>query len=69
MIFTASPVKNLVQDEIKDRDRQDHSPSFSGNATVGEEPSTNITLDEKEQVMDIVATNKNKILFDPSGEK
>jgi len=68
MIFTTSQVKNLVQDEIKDRDQQD-SPSFSGNVTVEEEPSTNITLYEKEPVMDIVETNKNKIPLDPSEEK
>jgi len=68
MIFTSSQVKDLVQDEIKDRNQQD-SPSFSDNSSVVEEPSTNITLDKKEPVMDIVATNKNKILFDPSEEK
>ncbi|MFB5601026.1 MAG: hypothetical protein ACE5SW_12470 [Nitrososphaeraceae archaeon] len=65
MIVTASQVKNLVQDEIKDRNQQDHSPSFSENAKVSEESSTKITLDEKEPVIDIVAANKNKILFDP----
>jgi len=49
MIFTKSQVKNFVQDEIKDEEQQDHSPSLSDNDTVGEEPSTNITLDDKEQ--------------------
>ena len=64
VIVTASQIKSLVDDELKDRNQQDHSPSFSGNTTIGEESSMKITLDDREPVMDKVAANKNKVLFD-----
>ena len=69
LIVTASQIKNLVDDELKDRNQQDHSPSFSGNITIGEGSSMKITLDDREPVMDKVAANKNKVLFDPSKQK
>jgi hypothetical protein len=69
VIVTASQIKNLVEDELKDRNQQDHSPSFSGNTTIGEESSMKITLNDREPVMDKVAANKNKILYDPSKQK
>ena len=69
VIVTASQIKNLVEDELKDRNQQDHSPSFSGNTTIGEESSMKITLNDREPVMDKVAANKNKVLYDPSKQK
>ena len=69
VVVTASQIKNLVDDELKDRNQQDHSPSFSGNTTIGEESSMKITLDDREPVMDKVAANKNKVLFDSSKQK
>ena len=69
VVVTASQIKNLVDDELKDRNQQDHSPSSSGNTTIGEESSMKITLDDREPVMDKVAANKNKVLFDPSKQK
>jgi hypothetical protein len=72
VIVTASQIKSLVNDELKDRNQQDHSPSFSGNtttATIGEESSIKLTLNDREPVMDKVAANKNKVLYDPSKQK
>ncbi len=69
VIVTASQIKNLIENELKDRNQQDHSPSFSGNTTVSEETSMKITLNDREPVMDKVAANKNKILYDPSKQK
>ena len=69
VIVTASQIKSLVDDELKDRNQQDHSPSFSGNTTtanIGKEPSIKLTLNDREPVMDKVAANKNKVLYDPS---
>jgi signal recognition particle GTPase len=68
VIVTASQIKSLVDDELKDRNQQDHSPSFSGNttATIGEESSIKLALNDREPVMDKVAANKNKVLYDPS---
>ena len=72
VIVTASQIKSLVDDELKDRNQQDHSPSFSDNTTtanIGEEPSIKLTLNDREPVMDKVAANKNKVLYDPSKQK
>ena len=69
VIVTASQIKNLVKNELKDRNQQDHSPSFSDNTTVGEDSSMKITLNDREPVLDKVAANKNKILYDPSKQK
>lgn len=71
LLVTADQVKNLVKNELKDRNEQDHSP-FSDNANttnVGEESLTQITLNDREPVMDQVAANKNKVLFDRSKGK
>ena len=62
----------MVDDELKDRNQQDHSPSFSGNtttSTIGEESSIKLTLNDREPVLDKVAANKNKVLYDPSKQK
>ena len=72
VIVTATQIKSLVDDELKDRNQQDHSPSFSDNtttATIGEESSIKLTLNDREPVMDKVAANKNKVLYDPSKQK
>jgi hypothetical protein len=71
VIVTASQIKSLVDNELKDRNQQDHSPSFSGNttATIGEESSIKLTFNDREPVMDKVAANKNKVLYDPSKQK
>jgi hypothetical protein len=62
----------LVEDELKDRNQQDHSPSFSGNTTtstiIDEESSMKIILNYREPVTDKVAVN-NKVLYDPSKQK
>jgi len=69
VIVPASQIKNLVEDELKDRNQQDHSPSFSDNALIGNDSSMKITLNDREPVIDNVAANKNKILYDPSKQK
>jgi hypothetical protein len=69
VIVTANQIKNLVEGELKDRNQQDHSPSFSDNTRGDEESSMKITLDDREPVIDNVAANKNKILYDPSKQK
>ncbi|HJU58209.1 MAG TPA: hypothetical protein VJ583_00540 [Nitrososphaeraceae archaeon] len=67
---TASQIKNLVNNELKERNQQDHSPSsFSDSTIVGKDSSMKITLNDREPVIDNVAANKNKILYDPSKQK
>ena len=71
VIVTADQIKNLVKNELKDRNEQDHSP-FSDKANISnlsEESLTEITLNDREPVMDQVAANKNKVLFDRSKGK
>jgi hypothetical protein len=68
VIVTADQIKNLVQDEIKNRNQQDHTP-FSDNTTLKEDSSIKTTLNDIEPVIDNVAANKNKILYDPSKQK
>jgi hypothetical protein len=69
VIVTADQIKNLVQDEIKNRNQQDHTPLFSDNTTLREDSSIKTTLNDIEPVIDNVAANKNKILYDPSKQK
>ncbi|MDR4511477.1 MAG: hypothetical protein MRJ93_07205 [Nitrososphaeraceae archaeon] len=69
VIVTASQVRELVQNELNDRNLQDHSPTFSGDTTTSQETPEKITLNDKEPVMDHVAANKNKILYDRSRGK
>ena len=69
VIVTASQVRELVQNELNDRNLQDHSPTFSGDTTTSQETPEKITLNDKEPVMDQVAANKNKILYDRSRGK
>jgi len=72
VIVTAGQIKSLVDYELKDRNQQDHSPSFSGNtttATIVEKSSIKLTLNDREPVMDKVAANKNKVLYDHSKQK
>lgn len=66
IIITADQVKNLVMDELIERNQQAPNQSFSEmNTNLIEEKS----LNDKEPVIDKVAANKNKILFDPSKQK
>jgi hypothetical protein len=69
VIVTSDKIKNLVENELKDRNQQDHSQSFSDITLVDEDPSMKTTLDDREPVIDNVAANKNKILYDPSKQK
>jgi len=52
MIFTASQEKNLLQDEIKDKNQQDHNQSFSDNSPVGEEELIVTASQEKNLLQD-----------------
>lgn len=56
----------MVKDELMERNQQAPNQSFS-------EMNTNLledkSLNDKEPVIDKVAANKNKILYDPSKQK
>jgi hypothetical protein len=65
-VITASQVRNLVAEELRDRNRPDIAASYTGY------PPAQIDLDrkpnsaERESISDKVAGTMNKALYDPS---
>lgn len=68
-VVTASQVRNLVADELQDRNRPDIASSYTGYPPEHHDLQAKPTLDDKEPVLDIVAANMNKVLHDPSKRK
>ncbi|MDQ5868644.1 MAG: hypothetical protein M3530_02825 [Thermoproteota archaeon] len=69
VVVTASQVRNLVADELQDRNRLDIASSYTGYPPEYHDLQAKPTLDDKEPVLDIVAANMNKVLHDPSKRK
>jgi hypothetical protein len=69
VVVTASQVRNLVADELQDRNRPDIASSYTGYPPEYHDLQANPTLDDKEPVLDIVAANMNTVLHDPSKRK
>ena len=69
LVVTASQVRNLVVDELQDRNRPDIALSYTGHSPEHLDLQAKPTLDDKEPVFDIVAANMNKVLHDPSKQK
>ncbi len=69
VVVTASQVRNLVVDELQDRNRPDIASSYTGHSPEHHDLQAKPTLDDKEPVLDIVAANMNKVLHDPSKQK
>ena len=61
---TASRVRKLVADELRDRNRSDIAASYSGQ--VPENTLQEQSLKDKQPVADNVALNKNRVLHDTS---
>ena len=68
VMVTADQIKDMVDAELKDRNQLDHVPSFSDTNQL-DDSSMKISLNDREPVMDNIAANKNKILYDPSKQK
>ena len=69
VIVTASQVRNLVASELKERNRPDIASSYLGNPPDHVDQQTKPNLDDKEPVLDKVAANRSRVLFDPSKQK
>jgi hypothetical protein len=69
VVVTASQVRNLVVDELKDRNRPDIASSYTGHPPEHRDLQSKPNLNDKEPVLDIVAANMNKVLHDPSKAK
>jgi len=69
VVVTASQVRNLVADELQDRNRPDIASSYTGHSPELRDLQGKPSLNDKEPVLDIVAANMNKVLHDPSKAK
>ena len=69
VVVTASQVRNLVVNELQDRNRPVIASSYTGHPPEYRDLQGKPNLDEKEPILDIVAAKKNKVLHDPSKAK
>jgi len=69
VVVTASQVRNLVVNELQDRNRPEISSSYTGHPSEHRDLRSKPSLNDKEPVLDIVAANMNKVLLDPSKAK
>ena len=69
VVVTASQVRNLVVNELQDRNRPEIASSYIGYSPEHHDLRAKPTLDDKEPVLDIVAANMNKVLHDRSKRK
>ena len=69
VIVTASQVRNMVASELKERNRPDIASSYTGNPPANIDLQTKPNLDDREPVLDKVAANRTKVLFDRSKHK
>jgi hypothetical protein len=61
---TGSKVRNIVANELHDRNRSDIAASYSGQVPENTSPEEN--LKDKQPVADTVAANRNRVLHDES---
>jgi hypothetical protein len=69
VVVTASQVRNLVVNELQDRNRPEIASSYTGHPPEHRDLQSKPNLNDKEPVLDIVAANMNKVLCDPSKRK
>jgi hypothetical protein len=69
VVVTASQVRNLVVNELQDRNRLEIASSYTGYSPEHNDLKAKPTLNDKEPVLDIVAANMNKVLHDRSKRK
>jgi hypothetical protein len=69
VVVMASQVRNLVGNELRDRNRPEIASSYTGIPPEHRDLQSKPNLNDKEPVLDIVAANMNKVLHDPSKSK
>ena len=69
VVVTASQVRNLVVNELQDRNRPEIASSYTGHPPEHRDIQSKPNLNDKEPVLDIVAANMNKVLHDRSKRK
>jgi hypothetical protein len=60
---TASRIRNLVSNELRDRNRSDIAASYSGQTPENTFPEENLK-DSQPTIADTSATNRNRVLHD-----
>ena len=66
VVVTADQVKNIVAEELKDRNRPEVASSFIGEQITNNSISNKPSVNDREPVLDNVAANKNRLRFDRS---
>jgi hypothetical protein len=69
VVVMASQVRNLVGNELRDRNRPEIASSYTGHTPLHRDLQSKPNLNDKEPVLDIVAANMNKVLHDRSKRK
>lgn len=69
VVVKANQMRNLVARELKERNRPDIARSYMGMSPEHVDHQIKPTLDDKEPILDNVAANRTKVLFDPSKQK
>jgi hypothetical protein len=69
VVVMASQVRNLVGNELRDRNRPEIASSYTGHPPLHRDLQSKPNLNDKEPVLDIVAANMNKVLHDRSKRK
>jgi hypothetical protein len=65
VVVTADQVRNLIAEELKERNRPEVASSFIGEPTTNNSISNKPSIDDTEPMLDNVAANKNRLRFDP----
>lgn len=65
VVVTADQVRNLVAEELKERNRPEVASSFIGEPTTNNSISNKPSINDTEPMLDNVAANKNRLRFDP----
>src|SRR5215211_5923004 len=64
VVVTADQVRNLVAEELKERNRPEVASSFIGEPTTNNSISNKPSVDDREPMLDNIAANKNRLRFD-----
>ena len=66
VVVTEDQVRNIVAEELKDRNRPEVASSFIGEQITNNSISNKTSVNDREPMLDNVAANKNRLRFDRS---
>jgi len=64
VVVTADQVRNLVAEELKERNKPEVASSFTGEPTTNNTISNKPSVNDREPMLDNIAANKNRLRFD-----